>query len=318
MTDVDAVFRVENGSGEVQGRQVIDLVGGVENYTLSVQNTTAARVVFNGSTDDPRRSWRIDSFAVFAENVSVSGDREPVPQVDREHVIVVVNGSVDAAFATSLGVDVVPLSDALWLNSDVTSGKTVFELGSNRTDYRTVARDGLRRRLDGAARRGAGRDRTRDARPRRGEPANPARVVVDSRARTATDAGVVDDRAHTFLLVADVAPTDRLETFRAKPGVTVIRAGEERVDLRAALEALGEEGVDRLLVEGGGEVIYSLFAADLVDELSVFVGSTVIGGRDAPTLADGDGFVETFPELSLSSVEQLDDGALLTWTVENS
>jgi len=157
----------------------------------------------------------------------------------------------------------------------------------------------------------------RDARQRRGDPANPARVVVDSRARTATDAGVVDDRAHTFLLVADVAPTDRLETFRAKPGVTVIRAGEERVDLRAALEALGEEGVDRLLVEGGGEVIYSLFAADLVDELSVFVGSTVIGGRDAPTLVDGEGFVEPaeFPAPELRSVERIDDGVLLRYAV---
>ena len=71
------------------------------------------------------------------------------------------------------------------------------------------------------------------------------------------------------------------------------------------------------MVEGGGEVIFSLFEAGLVDELSVYVGSTVIGGRNAPTLADGEGFTDDFPELALLGVERLDDGVLLQWIVEN-
>ena len=69
------------------------------------------------------------------------------------------------------------------------------------------------------------------------------------------------------------------------------------------------------MVEGGGELVFSLFEAELVDELSVFVGPTVIGGREAPTLADGAGFVEDFPNLSLESVERLDGGVLLRWFV---
>jgi 2,5-diamino-6-(ribosylamino)-4(3H)-pyrimidinone 5'-phosphate reductase len=69
------------------------------------------------------------------------------------------------------------------------------------------------------------------------------------------------------------------------------------------------------MVEGGGELIFSLFEAGLVDELSTFVGPTIIGGRDAPTLADGEGFVDDFPELALRDVERIDDGALLRWDV---
>jgi len=69
------------------------------------------------------------------------------------------------------------------------------------------------------------------------------------------------------------------------------------------------------MVEGGGELIFSLFEAGLVDELSVYVGSSIIGGRDAPTLADGNGFVDSFPELELTGVERLEDGVLLRWTV---
>jgi len=144
------------------------------------------------------------------------------------------------------------------------------------------------------------------------EGATPARVVADSRLRTPRDARVLDDAAPTYLLAADSAPDE------AVPGATVHTAGEEQVDLPAALDALEAEGIDSLLVEGGGELIFSLFAAGLVDEVSVFVGPTVIGGRDAPTLADGDGFADPadFVDLSLAGVEEIDEGVLLRWTVD--
>jgi len=146
-----------------------------------------------------------------------------------------------------------------------------------------------------------------------GAPANPARVVADSRIRTPPDARVLDDAAETYLLVSKVAPADFVTQMR-EAGATVIQAGEDRVDLEAALSELESHGIETLMVEGGGEIIASLFEAGLVDQLSVFVGSLVIGGRNAPTLADGDGFVEEFPELTLESVEEVDDGVLLSYT----
>lgn len=155
---------------------------------------------------------------------------------------------------------------------------------------------------------------------RNARPGNPARVVVDSRARTPPDATVLDDEATTYLLVAEGAPDDRVEALSAAGAeVLAVPAGaDNRVDLPAGLDALESAGVDRLLVEGGGELIFSLFAAGLVDELSVFVGSVVVGGRDAPTLADGEGFVdpEAFSRLTLKAVERLDDGVLLEYAVE--
>ncbi len=148
-----------------------------------------------------------------------------------------------------------------------------------------------------------------------GKAPHPARVVADSRGRTPADARVLDDRAETYLLASEDAPGERIAAIDG-PMTDVIRTGEGRVALEPALEALQARGVDRLMVEGGGELIFSLFEAGLVDELSVFVGPQVIGGRDAPTLADGDGFVERFVDLSLAAVERIDDGALLRWDVE--
>jgi len=153
----------------------------------------------------------------------------------------------------------------------------------------------------------------RERRADRGEPANPARVVADSRARTPTDARILDDAATTYVLVADAAPDERVDALRAS-GAEIVRAGADRVALPAAFEKLESAGVDQLMVEGGGELIFSLFDAGLVDELSAFVGPKLIGGRDAPTLADGEGFVDEFPELTLEGVERLDDGVVLTWS----
>jgi 2,5-diamino-6-(ribosylamino)-4(3H)-pyrimidinone 5'-phosphate reductase len=147
-----------------------------------------------------------------------------------------------------------------------------------------------------------------------GRQGNPARVIADSRARTPTDAAVLDEDADTYLLVSDAASAERRTALR-EAGGTLLNAGEEQVDLTAGLASLEAEGIDRLMVEGGGELIFSLFADDLLDKLTVYVGSLVIGGRDAPTLADGDGFVEKFPELDLTAVERLDDGVVLSYDV---
>ncbi|UHQ95432.1 2,5-diamino-6-(ribosylamino)-4(3H)-pyrimidinone 5'-phosphate reductase [Haloterrigena alkaliphila] len=154
-----------------------------------------------------------------------------------------------------------------------------------------------------------------DERLERGEPEQPARVVVDSRGRTPTDAAMLDDAAATYVCLSEAAPVGA--RMDLADHAELVTAGDDRVDLLRAFAALETQGLERIMVEGGGELIFSLFEAGLVDELRVFVGPKVIGGRDAPTLADGEGFVEEFPLLNLESLERLDDGALLCWTVSD-
>lgn len=144
----------------------------------------------------------------------------------------------------------------------------------------------------------------------------PIRVVADSRGRMPPDARILDEAAPTVVLVSDLAPEGRRRRFEAA-GADVVVAGDDRVDLAAAFDRLEAAfGVDEILVEGGGEIIFSLFDAGVVDECSVFVGPRVFGGRDAPTLADGEGFVDDFPDLSLRDVERIDGGVVLYWDVQ--
>lgn len=148
----------------------------------------------------------------------------------------------------------------------------------------------------------------------RGMQENPLRIVADSRARTPTDAKVLGHGC--IIAVSRSAPAERLNALSTRCEIEVI--GEDRVDLRGLLELLYQRGVRRLMVEGGGTLNWSLIVQGLVDEICVFVGPMVIGGRDAPTLVDGSGFADNFQMLELISTERIDDGLLIKWRVVRS
>jgi diaminohydroxyphosphoribosylaminopyrimidine deaminase/5-amino-6-(5-phosphoribosylamino)uracil reductase len=67
------------------------------------------------------------------------------------------------------------------------------------------------------------------------------------------------------------------------PGdVVVVPDGAGRVDLPSGLEALGDRGIGRVLVEGGATLLTSLLESDLIDEGVVYYGSKLAGGVGRP------------------------------------
>lgn len=123
-----------------------------------------------------------------------------------------------------------------------------------------------------------------------GKPAGLLRVLVTASGRIADDSRFFDDTGSAGRIVATVEESsdDALATFAGR--AEVWRLGRGRVDLRELLRRLRERGVERLLVEGGGELNWSLARQGLVDELFVTLAPALLGGREAPTLLEGDGF----------------------------
>jgi 2,5-diamino-6-(ribosylamino)-4(3H)-pyrimidinone 5'-phosphate reductase len=119
-------------------------------------------------------------------------------------------------------------------------------------------------------------------------------------------------------IVAVSEKADHKKVAALKHSATVIVAGKKEVNLAALMEELGTMGIQRIMVEGGGELIAGLIRAGLVDEIYTFIGNLIIGGRDAPTLADGDGFItdEEFSRLTLVETRRIENGVLLHWKVE--
>ena len=64
-----------------------------------------------------------------------------------------------------------------------------------------------------------------------------------------------------------------------------------KLDLKELLKQIACLGVMRLLVEGGGELAWSLFNEKLVDRAYWMVAPKVLGGRASKTSVEGDGFV---------------------------
>jgi len=137
---------------------------------------------------------------------------------------------------------------------------------------------------------------------------NPVRIVADPRGRTPAGSQVTDNRARTLILTDDLCGYDWAHAERIGCG--------HPFDLNKAMQTLYDMGIESLLVEGGGETISSFFRLGLVDRYTVFVGDLIIGGRDSPTPADGDGWVcDNGIRMRMKSAEVLGDGVLITYDV---
>jgi 2,5-diamino-6-(ribosylamino)-4(3H)-pyrimidinone 5'-phosphate reductase len=97
-----------------------------------------------------------------------------------------------------------------------------------------------------------------------------------------------DDGAGRIVATVEDLPDERHAALAAR--AEIWKVGRDAVDLTALLGRLAERGVERLLVEGGGELNWAFLRDDLVDELHVTIAPALLGGRDAPTILEGDGF----------------------------
>ena len=141
----------------------------------------------------------------------------------------------------------------------------------------------------------------------RGYDTNPIRIVIDPHGRTPQDARVLNDRAPTVMVT--LADCDAVWNC-----TKIIRAGIGTIDLPAVMEVLARMGIENILVEGGGTTISHLFKSRMVDRYTVFVGGLIIGGADAPTPCDGNGWVaENGIGLKIEDCQVLGNGALLTF-----
>ncbi len=158
----------------------------------------------------------------------------------------------------------------------------------------------------------------REERRKEGKSENPIRVIVDSRARTPIDAEVLNKGAGMRIIaVSERAVVEDVARLGDKAEVMV--CGREEVDLRELLYLLWLRGVNRLMVEGGGTLNWSLISHGLVDEIYIYVGNVIIGGEGAPTPVGGQGFIrnEELVKLELISADKMGEGVLLKWRVES-
>jgi 2,5-diamino-6-(ribosylamino)-4(3H)-pyrimidinone 5'-phosphate reductase len=144
-------------------------------------------------------------------------------------------------------------------------------------------------------------------------PDAPLLAAVDSRGRL-PGLGQLRDQPYwsdVVALCAGRTPAAHLDLLKAD-GVATIVTGDERVDLRRALETLADEhGVRTVRVDAGGALIGALVRGGLVHEVSLVVEPRLVGGEShrwlmrAPDAGPGEAVA-----LKLRALDRLDDDAL--------
>jgi riboflavin-specific deaminase-like protein len=120
-----------------------------------------------------------------------------------------------------------------------------------------------------------------------------------------------------IVLSSGQAPKSRLAKLKRLADCVKV-CGKNRVALGQALGWLRREwAVKRLLCEGGGELNFELLRLGLVDELHLTICPKIIGGKDAPTIADGDGFAHLAKaaNLKLTRQRRVGDELFTTWRI---
>ena len=147
----------------------------------------------------------------------------------------------------------------------------------------------------------------------KGEEKQPVRVVLDGRGRVPSNAKVVNRSARTILFV-------RKGVGKKIYGENVDVIEEDvndkgLLDLQKVLEKLHNMGIRRLLVEGGGTIIWSFLKNGLFDEFWIYISPVVIGGKHSPTIANGEGVrnEKEMIRLKLSEVKELGEGLLVKY-----
>ena len=120
---------------------------------------------------------------------------------------------------------------------------------------------------------------------------NPIRIIIDSKARIPLNSRIIDssNKIQTIIAVTHNASSRKIKEIQKK-GAQVLVYGNGKVNLRNLFQQLEKMGLKKIIVEGGGEINWSVLKLGLVNELVVTISPVVIGGRDAKTLVEGKGF----------------------------
>lgn len=147
-------------------------------------------------------------------------------------------------------------------------------------------------------------------------PKQPLRVVLDRECKIPTNAQILNRSAKTLIITSKACDNQLTNDH-----VEIVKCSIDTdgyIDLEEVLALLYKKGVKKLLVEGGGTVIWNFLRKKFVDDLYLFIGPCIIGGKNTPTLADGIGIThpKELIKLRVIQLSRFGTGVLIHYRME--
>ncbi|MPQ33128.1 bifunctional diaminohydroxyphosphoribosylaminopyrimidine deaminase/5-amino-6-(5-phosphoribosylamino)uracil reductase RibD [Clostridium estertheticum] len=121
---------------------------------------------------------------------------------------------------------------------------------------------------------------------------NPIRIIIDSTAKIPLDSKVLkcDEKTKTIIVTTKFASDTKICAIKQKGAEVIVTPSKNnKVDLSYLMEALGDKGMDGILLEGGSTLNYSALDEGIVDKVITFISPKIFGGTSGKTTVGGKG-----------------------------
>ena len=147
-------------------------------------------------------------------------------------------------------------------------------------------------------------------------PANPVRIICDTALRTPLDSQIVRTAGKIPTILATCCRQEALHMPYIGAGCKIVVTPEKdgHVDLLNLLQQLGEQGIDSVILEGGGTLNWSALQAGIVQKVQAYIAPKLFGGATAKTPVEGQGFPNPAAAVELSRTNVTVLGA--DWLIE--
>ena len=145
---------------------------------------------------------------------------------------------------------------------------------------------------------------------------NPVRIILDSKGEISSKSKILQTskKVPTIIATSKQITKYNLQKLREFP-VEVIITGEKSVNIKSLLKKLAQKNIKTILVEGGGTVNWEFVKHNIFDELIITISPFLIGGKNAISFVQGDGFdkISKSPNLQLKSIKRLKNHLVLNY-----
>lgn len=133
---------------------------------------------------------------------------------------------------------------------------------------------------------------------------NLIRIVVDTKLRIPLDSKVVKNNDKLTIVATVLSSNESKKQKLRDLGVKVIEVPEKnnRVDLTELVKKLGEEGIDSILIEGGGTLNFSALEENIVDKMIFYIAPKILGGENSKSCIAGLGFSKLNQAVNLKNI----------------